>query len=153
MSKLPESIERMTNLWRKKADGAKQELVEAHIALLRLQQAHGQLEKYRSDYEVSVHQSWKDKNCMKAQFLKDQLAFVTQLRDAEYKSNVQCQQEDARRQALQQSWQEMHRYATMMENFCANRRSQAERLSLRREEQRDLDERRNVAHWLPLQER
>jgi hypothetical protein len=149
MSKLPDSLERFMGLLRKQADGAKQELVEAHAALMRLQQAHGQLERYRCDYEISVHQSWQD-NSMKARFLKDQLAFVAQLRDAEHKSNIRCQQEDARRQNLQQSWQELQRYATMMENLCTNRRSQAERLALKREEQHDLDERLKRMPWPPL---
>ena len=142
MSKLPESLERITGLWRKQADGAKQELIEAHAALLRLQQAHEQLERYRYDYELSVHQIWQGGQGMTAQLLKDQLAFVTQLRDAEHKSSLRCQEEDAKRQTLQEAWQEIHRHATMMENYCASRRSQEQRVALRRDEQRELDERR-----------
>ncbi len=152
MSKPPESLERLTGLWRQQADGAKQELAEAHASVLRLQQAHEQLERYRSDYEMAVQRTWQSSQNLAAQLLKDQLAFVAQLRDAEHKSNLRCQQEEAKRQALQQSWQEMHRHAMMMEGFCENRRVQATRVALRREEQRELDERRKMPPWLTSRE-
>lgn len=148
MSKPPESLERLTALWCQQAEGAKQELAAAHASVLRLQQAHEQLERYRRDYEMAVQQTWQGSQHLTAQLLKDQLAFVAQLRDAEHKSTLRCQQEEAKRQALQQTWQDMHRYATMMKDFCEQRRIQARRVALRREEQRELDERYKMAPWL-----